>query len=74
MGTYHDIQPRLQPCRPWHAIGRTLRRSDAGEVFPKSYRRREHELIARALRDRGHLLDAETRARVEADLIRKAPR
>jgi hypothetical protein len=58
----------------WHAIGRTLRRSDAGEVFPKTYRRREHELIARALRDHGHLLDAETRARVEADLIRKAPR
>jgi hypothetical protein len=58
----------------WHAIGRTFHRSDAGEVFPKTYRRREYDVIARALRDHGHLLDAETRARVEADLIRKAPR
>jgi hypothetical protein len=31
-------------------------------------------VIARALRDHGHLLDPETRARVEADLIRRAPR
>jgi hypothetical protein len=58
----------------WHAIGGAFHRSDAGEVFPKTYRRREHDVIARALRDHGHLLDAETRARVEADLIRKARR
>jgi hypothetical protein len=58
----------------WHAICRACHRSDAGEVFPKTYRRREHDMIARALRHHGHLLDAETRARVEADLIRKAPR
>jgi hypothetical protein len=58
----------------WHAIGRAFDRSEAGEVFPKTYRRREHDVIARALRDHGHLLDHETRARVEADLIRKAPR
>jgi hypothetical protein len=58
----------------WHAIGRAFHHSDAGEVFPRNYRRREHNVIARALRDYGHLLDAETRCRVEADLIRKAPR
>ena len=57
----------------WQAIGRAFHRSDAGEVFPKTCRRREYDVIARALRDHGHLLDAETRARVEADLIRKAP-
>ena len=58
----------------WHAIGRAFHRTDAGEVFPKTYRRREYEVIARALHDHGHHLDAETRARIEADLIRKAPR
>jgi hypothetical protein len=58
----------------WHAIGRAFHRSDAGEVIPRTYRRREHDVIARALRDYGHLLDSETRARIEADLIRKAPR
>jgi hypothetical protein len=58
----------------WHAVRRAIHRSDAGEAFPRTYRRREHDVIARALRDYGHLLDPETRARVEADLIRKAPR
>lgn len=58
----------------WHAIGRAFDRPEVGEVFPKTYRRREYDVIARALRDHGHLLDRETRARVEADLIRKAPR
>jgi hypothetical protein len=60
--------------RLWHAARRSRAQSDAGEVFPKAYRRREHDVIARALRDYGHYLDRETRARVEADLMRKAPR
>jgi hypothetical protein len=58
----------------WSAVRDCAAPSDAGEVFPKTYRRREHDVIARALRDYGHLLDSETRARVASDLIAKAPR
>ena len=52
-------QPRL-----WSAVRDCSAPSDAGEVFPKTYRRHEHDVIARALRDYGRFLDSETRARV----------
>ena len=60
--------------RLWSAIRDFSAPSDVGEVLPKTYRRREHDVIARALRDHGHFLDSETRARVASDLSAKAPR